>query len=118
MSFIALGLNRTSYFIDSLPLKERAAPGDHDTVFEDEVDVVADSFRASIIFRLPAPMFMYHGLALEVNPFCLSGNGWNRGEIREHNTNFTYQSYPPFPDSPWTDPEPSERPPSIGRRFE
>ncbi len=69
MSFIALGLNRTSYFIDSLPLKERAAPGDHDTVFEDEIGVVDDSFRARIISRLPAPTSMYHGIALEVNPF-------------------------------------------------
>ena len=41
--------------------------GDGDAAFVGEVDVVADSFRASIIFRLPAPMFMYHGVALEVN---------------------------------------------------
>jgi hypothetical protein len=46
--------------------------GDGDAAFEDEVNVVADSFRASIISRLPASMFMYHGIALEVNPFCLS----------------------------------------------
>ena len=47
--------------------------GDGDAAFEDEVDVVADSFRASIIFRLPAPTFMYHGPALEVNPFAYQG---------------------------------------------
>jgi hypothetical protein len=41
--------------------------GDGDAALEDEVDVVADRFRASIISRLPAPMFMYHGVALEVN---------------------------------------------------
>jgi hypothetical protein len=46
--------------------------GGGDAAFEDEVNVVADSFRASIISRLPASMFMYHGIALEVNPFCLS----------------------------------------------
>jgi hypothetical protein len=43
--------------------------GDADAAFEDEVDVVADRFRAIVIFRLPAPTFMYHGFALEVNPF-------------------------------------------------
>ena len=43
--------------------------GDGDAVLEDEVDVVADSFRASTIFRVPAPTSIYHGLALEVNPF-------------------------------------------------
>jgi hypothetical protein len=48
--------------------EERAVLGDHDTVFEDEVDIVADSFHASIIFRLPAPTSRYHGFALEVNP--------------------------------------------------
>lgn len=61
--------------------------GDGDAAFEDEVDVVADIFRASIIFRLPAPTSMYHGLALEVNPFCLSGNERNRGESWRHNIN-------------------------------
>jgi len=55
--------------------------GDIDAAFVDEVDVIADSFRASIIFRLPAPTSMYHGIALEVNPFCLSGNERNRGQI-------------------------------------
>ena len=50
--------------------------GDGDAAFEDEVDVVADSFRASIIFRLPAPTSMYHGIAVEVNLFIFSrGNG-------------------------------------------
>jgi hypothetical protein len=48
--------------------------GDGDAAFEDKVDVVADSFRPNIIFRLPAPTFMYHGIALDVNPFCLSGS--------------------------------------------
>ena len=41
--------------------------GDGDAAFEDEVDVVADSFRASIIFRLPAPTSMYHSIAMDVN---------------------------------------------------
>jgi len=45
--------------------------GDGDAALEDEVDVVADRSRASIIFRLSAPTFMYHGLVLEVNFFCL-----------------------------------------------
>jgi hypothetical protein len=45
--------------------------GDGDAAFEDEVDVVTDSFRASIIFRLPASTSMYHSIALEVNPFCV-----------------------------------------------
>lgn len=64
--------------------------GDGDAVFEDEVDVVADRFRASIIFRLPAPTSMYHDLALEVNPFCLSGNERNRGESPRHNIKFPF----------------------------
>ena len=46
--------------------------GDGEAVFGDEADVVAGSSRASIILRLPAPTSMYHGIALEVNPFCLS----------------------------------------------
>jgi len=91
---------------------------DGDAAFEDEVDVIADRFRASIIFRLPAPTSMYHSFALEVNPFCLSGDKRNGGESRGNNTNFTYPSYPAFPDYLWTDPGPSERSPSIERRVE
>jgi hypothetical protein len=49
--------------------------GDGDAAFEDEVDFVADSFLASVIFRLPASTFMYHGIALEVNSFCLRREG-------------------------------------------
>ena len=44
--------------------------GDGDAAFEAEVDVVADRLRASIIFRLPAPTSLYHGVALEVNRLC------------------------------------------------
>jgi hypothetical protein len=55
--------------------------GDGDAAFEDEVDVVADRFRASIIFRLPASTFLYHGLALEVNPFPYQGMNGIGGHI-------------------------------------
>jgi hypothetical protein len=63
--------------------------GDADAAFANEVDVVADRFRASIIFRLPALKFMYHSIALDFNPFCLCGNEWIRIELRGDNTNFS-----------------------------
>ena len=45
--------------------------GDADAAFEDKFDVVAGNFRTSIIFRLPAPAFIYYGIVLEFNPFGL-----------------------------------------------
>jgi len=43
--------------------------GDDDAAFEDEVNAVADSFRAGEIFRVPASTFIYHSIALHVNLF-------------------------------------------------